>query len=29
VHVSEALRYADQATYRAKADGRNRVELYT
>jgi diguanylate cyclase (GGDEF)-like protein len=26
--VSEALRFADQATYRAKADGRNRVNLY-
>jgi PleD family two-component response regulator len=26
--VSDALRFADQATYRAKADGRNRVQLY-
>jgi diguanylate cyclase (GGDEF)-like protein len=26
--VSDALRFADQATYRAKADGRNRVTLH-
>jgi diguanylate cyclase (GGDEF)-like protein len=26
--VNEALRFADQATYRAKADGRNRVKLH-
>jgi diguanylate cyclase (GGDEF)-like protein len=26
--VSDALRFADQATYRAKAEGRNRVQLH-
>jgi diguanylate cyclase (GGDEF)-like protein len=27
--VADGLRFADQATYRAKADGRDRIQLYT
>jgi diguanylate cyclase (GGDEF)-like protein len=27
--LSDGLRFADQATYRAKADGRDRIQLYT